>query len=251
MQSIRGFDKIKDNPQLQARLRDFEDEQQRVQQDLRDLLADIENHVAQLPPEGHDERIDQLRKTATDFVSDVRASTIDQQMTAAQSALADLSGTAAHTAAKDAADQMQKLLSKCAGMGDEAGTCLKFQPGLSDGLGNTVEQMLASMNQGGNPSTGTGNGGGYSAQRSTMSNVGLYGRLPTRSVPGGGGGGKNGKGITQDASGGSDTGDAAMADAISKNRTAGEAAASVPPQYRRRVGDYFRRVADELGEQKR
>jgi hypothetical protein len=251
MQSIRGLEKIKDNPQLSARLRDFEDEQQRVQQDLRDLLADIDNHVMQLPPEGHDERIDQLRKTSTDFVADVRASTIDQQMAAAQAALADFWGTQAHTSAKDAADTMQKFLSKCSGMGEEAGTCLKFQPGLSDGLGNTVDQMLASMGNGGKPGMGTGNGGGYSARRSTMNNVGMYGRLPTRSSPSGGGGGKDGKGITQDAQGGTDTGDAATADALGKNRTAGEAAASVPPQYRRRVGDYFRRVADELGEQKR
>jgi hypothetical protein len=251
MQSIRGVEKIKDNPQLEARLRDFEDEQQRVQQDLHDLLADIEQHVAQLPPEGHDERVDQLRMTAVDFVANVRASTIDPQMAAAQAALADFSGTQAHTAAKDAADQMEKLLSKCSGMGEEASTCLKFQPGLSDGLGNTVEQMLASMNNGGKPGTGTGNGGGYSAKRSTMNNVGMYGHLPTRSTPGGGGGGQNGKGSTMDASGGTDTGDAMTADALGKNRSAGEAAAAVPPQYRRRVGDYFRRVADELGEQKR
>jgi hypothetical protein len=33
-------------------------------------------------------------------------------------------------------------------------------------------------------------------------------------------------------------------------RTAGEADASVPTKYKRRVGDYFRRVADEIPDRK-
>jgi hypothetical protein len=45
-----------------------------------------------------------------------------------------------------------------------------------------------------------------------------------------------------------DRGNPVGVDASAKGRTAGEADATVPVNYKRRVGDYFRRVADEIGE---
>ena len=136
MQSLRGQDK-KDDPQLKSRMRDLEEEQAKVQQDLRDLLTDIDNHLNQLP---EDQKLNDLRETARKFAADLRASPVDEQMTSAQSALADFSGTQAHTSAKDAADTMEKFLGKCNSMGNEASACLKFQPGLANGLGGEAHR---------------------------------------------------------------------------------------------------------------
>jgi len=58
-----------DDPQIKAQMRDFEDEQRAIRDDLAKLLDDIDNHVKQLPA---DPKLDDLRKTAKDFVDAVR-----------------------------------------------------------------------------------------------------------------------------------------------------------------------------------
>jgi hypothetical protein len=210
---------------------------------LRNLLADIDNHVAQLP---EDERLNDLRETATKFAKAVRESAADEQMALAESSLSDFNGTAAHDAAKNAADTLEKFIGHCKGMGGEASMCLRFAPGLSEGLGNTVEQLLESMGMGSKPGMGMGNGGGYSARRSTLNNVGLYGHFPTRSSPANGRGG-NRPGVSTDGSGNPNEDPSLATGPGGRESITGEGAANVPPQYRKRVGEYFRRVADELG----
>ena len=148
---------------------------------------------------------------------------------------------------------MEKLLSKCkGGMGEEAGKCLVgFSPSLASNLGNTVEQLLQGMGMGSNPGNSMGNGAGYSARRSTMQNVGLYGGRPTRaSWAKSGGGRKSGPGGAGEGEGAAagDPDDPARFGEQGKLRATGQSDSVAPPQYRRRVGDYFQRVADEIGE---
>src|SRR5207302_3415488 len=132
-----------------------------------------------------------------------------------------------------------KFIGHCNGMGSCAGTCLKFQPTLSQGLGNTVGQMLASMGL----STGVGNGGigGYSAMRSSLMNVGLYGTLPLRGQESGGQrGGKANRGRATNAAGEPDANDNPdNSGTAAKQQASGQADAPVPAQYKKRVGEYF------------
>jgi hypothetical protein len=118
-------------------------------------------------------------------------------------------------------------------------------------LSQTLEQLLADAGYGMQPGAGVGGGGGYSARRSTLQNVGIYGGLPQAS----GQSGREGASSTQAASGsGNDGGNGPRrspggAGIELSERTPGSSAgeAAVPLEYRRKVGRYFQRLADELG----
>ncbi len=231
-----------DDPKLKARMRDLEAEQQQIRRDLSQLMDDIENHLAALPP---DPQLDDLRKTAKDFRERLAESPAETNMLMAESALQDFAGASASASAQSASDELEKLITQCNGMGENAQACLKFQPTLSAGLGNTIEQMLQSMSL----STGTaGHGvGGYSAARNSLANVGLYGTIPTRASESGSGNGQADRGTSSRAGG--DLPDATNPDntgAAGAQHASGQGDAPVPQAYKKRVGDYFRRVADEL-----
>jgi hypothetical protein len=231
-----------DDPQLKGRMRDLEDEQLQIRNDLRDLLEDINEHVAALPD---DKQLDDLRSTAKEFATTVRSSPASGQMQAVESSLEEFTGSPAATSAHDAEQTLDKFIAKCNGMGDQAGVCLRFQPELSAGMGNSVSQMLSSMG------LGTGSGaGGYSAMQSSLRNVGLYGTLPTHSRESAGQpGGSADHGVASSANGQPNSADNPEgAGANGSQKASGQSDAPVPPQYKQRVGEYFRRVADELSE---
>ena len=231
-----------DDPQAKAHMRDLEDEQRQVREDLRQLLDDIDDHVAALP---EDKRLDDLRNTAKAFSTAVRASPASGEMLATEAALQSFAGTAAADGAQGAADTLDKFIGRCQSVGDKAGSCLKFQPKLSAGMGNTVQQMLQAMSL----STGMGAGGtgGYSAMRSSLANVGLYGTLPMVGMESGGTqGGRADHGVRTAANGIPDDGAANGAGHNGRQQANGQGDAPVPAQYKQRVGDYFQRVSDEL-----
>ncbi len=236
-----------DDPKLKARLRDLEEEQRQLKDELRDLLQDMDDHVAALPA---DPKLDDLRKTATDFANAVRASDAAQQMNGSESALSEFKGSDAAQKAKEAAETLEKFVGKCKGMGDQASECLKFSPSLSEKLGNTVEQLLEMQGLGGSkPGKGMGSGAGYSARRNTLKNVGLYGSLPTLSKPSNKEGGSGQAGGNARSNGSApDQGEPGNSDNPNQLNAAGAADTHVPPRYKRKVGEYFQRVADELGE---
>ncbi len=170
--SLKGRDH-EDDPQQKSRMRSLEAEQRRLREELSNLLDDIESHANRLPD---DEKLDDLRVSALKFADDVRGSGASDAMSDAETGLADFSGSAGHEGAQRAADTLEQFLSKCQANGEMAGTCLRFQPGLAEALGNTIEQLLGEM---GLKPGGQGDGpGGYSTRRSTLDNVGLYGKLP-------------------------------------------------------------------------
>ena len=256
LSALKGRDG-EDNPALKTRMRELEEEQRSVRQRLGELLDDIEDHVARLPDKP---RFDRLRETAAKFARDVRASGASEAMAAAEAGLAEFSGRTGYEKAKEAAEILQKFLKRCEGegcMGAMACESLIFQPGLGDCLGNTIAQLLAEMGlspgAGMGNGVGTGAGGGFSARRSGMSNLGLYGGLPgmagagegdfgeragTGDEPARGGGGPGGVNPDQDT----------LADTPAADGAGGAGQAVVPPQYRRRVGEYFQRVAEEVGQ---
>lgn len=236
--------KGEDNPQLKARMRELQDEQEQLRESTRKLADDIRDHAAKLP---EDPKLQQLRETASDFVAKLDASGAIDHMQKAEQALQDFAGTRASISAEDAARALDSLIAKCRGMGKEGEQCLAFQPKLAEGLGDTLEQLLGASGLGKTGPMGMGQGG-YSAQRSTLKNVGLYGARP-----------RAGKETSTTGDGRADRGAASNPngdldpntnpDGTSRARgssATGQGDAPVPPQYKHRVSDYFRSVADEL-----
>ncbi len=240
LQSMKGL-KDPDTPANKARIRELEEEQAGIREELRALIDDIEGHVEHLPD---DPKLDDLRNTAKEFAAALRASDADRQMSDAESALGERACDRGAESAQAAADTLEKFLSKCKGMGEKGGQCLKFQPKLASCLGDTVQQMQNAMGMG----QGAGMGNGYSVSQNTMQNVGLYGNLPvmgemSRSGSGrdgtwtaGRGGDRNGNDRTQS--------DWSTAQGAGSRGAAGGGDA-VPAEYRHRVNEYFRRLADE------
>ncbi len=235
-----------DDPKAKARMRDMEEEQRKLRDELRNILDDIEQHLIELPD---DEKLQKMKDTASDFAKAVRESAANDRMQDAEQGLAEFNGTKGHANAKEAEQILDGFISKCRGMGEGAGQCLVFDPKLAGGMGNTVEQLLDAEGLSTGRGGAGGSGGGYMARRSTLRNVGIYGDLARLAKASKSGGGKAEKGVSTDGRGGlDDKGNPLGVDASAKGRTAGEADAAVPVQYKRRVGDYFRRVADEIGE---
>jgi len=94
---------------------------------------------------------------------------------------------------------------------------------------------------------GAGGIGGYSANRNSLANVGLYGTIPMHGEESNGGGGDADHGAASDEHGSPDgTGNPAGAGFNGKQHASGQSDAPVPAQYKKRVGEYFQRVSDEL-----
>jgi hypothetical protein len=246
--ALKGRDR-EDDPALKTRMRDLEQEQRQIREALSELLDDIEDHVKKLP---EDEKFNKLRETAGQFVQAVRTSGATEAMAAAETGLAEFSGTRGYEQAKEAADILSKFLKDCEGMGNCAGECLIFQPGLGGCLSDTAAQLLAAMGLGmGSGFGGMGAGGGYSAQRGLMQNMGLYGG-PMNSGGESFGGGPTGTGHADESRG--DFGSGTNPDLDSRadmpvtGAAGGGSEGAIPIRYRRQVGKYFQRIAEELGE---
>lgn len=244
MASLRDQDS-QDNPDLEARLRDMETEQDQIRNNLSELLDDIDDHLLQLPDESEFEK---LRQTAEKFVDALRGSGVDEAMQQAQSHLADRNATPGHDRAREAADLLEQFLSKCEAMEGDGQQCLMFNPSLATGLGQTVAQLMADAGMGMNNGLSGLAGGGMSAQRNSLDNVGLYGQLPAL---GGDGMGEQGKFSTAEGRQYRASRENLLraADIVTgeKRSAAGTPEAIVPERYRARVRQYFQRIADEAG----
>ncbi|MEX2216041.1 MAG: hypothetical protein WD768_18155 [Phycisphaeraceae bacterium] len=242
--SIKTQDHI-DDPKEKARMRDLEEEQRALREELKRLLDDIEQHARELPD---DPRLDELRKMAMNFAQAVRESPAEDRMLDAELALNEFDGKKAYAGALAAQEILSQFISRCQAMEGEGKACLKFQPGLSSGMGNTVQQLLDAAGLGKGNSQGDGSGGGYSTRRSSLRNVGLYGKASaSRSARSGAGHSDGGTG-GESRGGHTDLTDPAGVAEEVHGRATGESDVAVPLKYKRRVGDYFRRVADEIGE---
>ncbi len=245
LESLRGRDNV-DDPAIKRRMRDFEEEQARIRDALVQLLDDIDNHVTALP---EDEALDALRESAIKFVEDLRGSGAIEAMSEAELALTEFSGTRGHAKAEEAAEILEKFVEKSQQMAGHGAGFLRliFKPGGGIELGDTIEQLLAGL--GLLPGQKGGGGNGYSMRRSTLDNVGLYGDQPQLDDPREGSGTGEEEGLA--GSRHLATKDDARRIRLKPSgelRAAGQGDAEVPVRYRRRVGAYFRRIADELGE---
>ena len=241
-----------DDPALKARMRDLEDEQRALRDQLQRLLDDIEDHAARIPEEPEYQK---LIDSAREFALAVRSSEAVGEMQRAETGLAEFSGSRGHEGAKQAADILEQFINRCEGMGQEGGMAcqgLKFAPqeGLpGDCMSNTLAQLLADAGFKQGAGGGVGSGGGYSARRSTLNNVGLYGNLPARGNPTQS---RRGRGRVAQSGAGAAGATADMlqsenAELPGEVRASGAGGAFVPIRYRSRVEQYFQRIAEETG----
>lgn len=238
-----------DDPATKVRMRELQEEQAANREELNDLLKDIEENVAKLPEK---EEYDSLRQSAQEFVDKARESGAEGMMNDAETALSEFSGTKGAQKAKEAADALMALLNQCNGMCDGAKNKLKFAPGLGGRMGKTLKQLLGEMGLGdGSGEGGGGFGGGYSMRRGSKPGMGLYGEFRGQPDPRGaagrgrenfdGGSGRSGQNPDQTP---------ALSERHQTTEAGGAGDPAIPLPYRKRVGQYFQRLAEELGDTK-
>ena len=166
--------------------------------------------------------------------------------------MADFAPTRGYEKAKQAADILAKFLSQCHGMGNCAGNRLTFHPSLCNSLGNSVAQLLAAM--GGQGSGGGGFGMSGFGMGGAEGSIGLYGGLPAMFGRDGERGdaqevrAASGAGQGRGSPHGENPDEAGADEKFAPGAAAGASEGSVPPRYRRQVGQYFQRIAEETGE---
>ncbi|QDV43564.1 hypothetical protein Enr13x_34210 [Stieleria neptunia] len=244
----------------QGRVAELETQQQQLRRALDQLLDDIEAHAKALPDEPS---LEKLRRTAEEFVDGIRESQAESEMLSAQQGLLENQFADAYDDAKSAADILESFLSQCKGMGDQAcQNCqMAFNPGAGGAsLGNSIEQILSMMGMkpgasgmrpGGSPGMGLGwgAGGGYSMRQPGPNNVGMYGAMPTSATsPRQGRGDRASGGIASIRSGSPGGGQSNQIDQPPHDAGGGQADQAIPGKYRDKVSEYFRQLAEQLGE---
>ncbi|WP_425400742.1 hypothetical protein [Aeoliella sp.] len=255
MAVLKGLDSP-DDPAMKARMRDLEGEQRKIREELDELVADIELRAERLP---NDERLDKLRQSAMQFAAAVLESGATEAMLDAEMGLLEFNGDDAVENATKAADILESLLGQCNGMGGQCQGALGFNPTLSNGMGNTLQQLLNESGLGGVGSGmgqgSGGRGGGYSARR-TGGNVGMYGGMRGMGQSSGNQQGQGSRNANADGQGdGSGYGiggtgrDPNRVEMNFNSEAAGSSQGSVPLRYRRRVGRYLQELAEELNQE--
>ena len=238
---LRSLDGVDDTaqPDTKRRMRELADEQRTLFNALDNLLFEIEDEAFSLPAE---QEFNELRDSALEFVSKVAESGAMDEQQLAEKNLAESSGTLGFKHASEAASILEKLVEQSKGVAQQGEGALNaiFDPEFNrPKFGNSMQQLMDLFGpKNGKRSAGQGNRGLYGdqpmsrqAQRrgsgkgdSRRSGSGMQGNRPAgRNDPAGEvkrGGGATGSGQT-----------------------------TVPLRYKRKVGDYYRRIVEELGEQ--
>ena len=237
---LRSFENSEDadRPDTKRRMRELADEQQTLLKRLDDLLFEIENQAYSLPAE---EEFNQLRDTALKFAADVAESAAMPEQQLAEKALAEFSGSLGFKHASEAATILESFVDNSDQMSQqgEAAAAGIFKPGFGrPKFGNSMEQLMQMF--------GPKNG----SRQSGQNNRGLYGDQPQQNQSekrGSGqdnnsrsGSGAYGEGQTRRSG---DDGEVKRA-----GGNTGSGPALVPLRYERKVGDYYRRIVEELGE---
>jgi hypothetical protein len=237
LSSLKGRDG-QDDPSMKARIRDLQEEQQQVRDALANFLDNMQEHIDKLPerPELKD-----FRESAEKFVKDVRKSGASEAMGAAESALGEFKPTRGHKKAQEAADKLKKLIKDCKGCCN--GNCkgLRFQPTISKSMSNSLTQLLSAM--------GLGGGGGDGSGMNGFGPTGLFGGLPPALANANEASGRGEGNARRESGPPIRNRDDGQPDALfAPGAAAGANDAAVPVRYRRQVGQYFQRVAEETGE---
>jgi hypothetical protein len=241
--------RFNEKDQILSRIQQME--MQEMAGEERDIMAGVSSLLDELPDLAdklpQDDQYDKLRATTAKFVQAAKDLKITEGLDAAAGQFAGQNGPEAYAKAKDAAENMAKLLNMTEG-GDgipaQGGNCLAFNPSLQKTLGNTLAQVLAALQ-----SMGMGSGGsGGSGLGMNGNETGLYG--PDIELAGSEGGGMNftGSGPTRPSRPAVAPSDPTSDPGV--RRTQGpihvrvQRDAKFPLRWRQLVGEYMRAVAE-------
>jgi hypothetical protein len=216
--------------------------QARVRDALKTLVAQLPELLANVPEEPAYET---LRDDVANFLKAVAESKVETDLADAARTLAEPDTLTGYTLAQQAAVKMDKLITKCNALPEQGQQCLtaRFQPKLSKpGMGNTLQQILAAMNQGQGPGQGGQDGYGLFNE-----DVALYG--PNVELAGEQAGGRRdgnqGTGRSrQIARVGGTAEDPSLPKGEGPGRVRLQPDAKFPLRYRELVGEYFRAIAE-------
>jgi hypothetical protein len=216
-------------------------QQRRIQGALRALLDALPEALARLPDESE---FDDLKADVNDFLRAVADAKIQEDLAESAKTLERPDARAGWMLALQAADKMDRLISKCSGLPGKGEKALRFKPSMQKGLGGTLQQILAAMNSG----TGSGKGGrdGYSLFNDEMA---LYGpEVPLTGEQAGGRSEKAVAGAARSESMPGQTNEPGLKPASTAGRVRLQPDAKFPLRYRELVGEYFRVIAESDAE---
>jgi hypothetical protein len=232
------------SPVEQMEMQELAYQQRRIQEGLRALLESLPQLLANIPDEPQYEI---LRADVERFVNAVSEAGIEEDLQNNARNLAALDGKSGYTLAQQAAEKMDRLISKCQGLTGDAKNCMRFKPSVQQAMGNTLEQILAAM---GGPKPGNGQGGqdGYAM---FDDDVALYG--PNVELAGEQAGGRRERGQAaarraERVAG--ESRDPALKQAATPGRVRLQPDARFPLHYRDLVGEYFRVIGESEKQRK-
>jgi hypothetical protein len=188
-----------------------------------------------------DPAYEKLRGDVEDFLAEVEQAKIPADLEDASNRLGNAEGKRGYEVAQRAAEKMDALISRCkGGIPKEGQQCLGFRPSISQGLGNSLQQILQAM---GAQGTGQGMRDGYSMFNNQMA---LYGpgaaTLGGRQAGGRGDIGRPGEAGRHTVAGGDR--DPGPLPKPAAGRVRLQPDARFPLRYRDLVGEYFRAIAE-------
>jgi hypothetical protein len=212
-------------------------QQRRIQEGLHALLGALPDLLAKLPDEP---QFAPLRGDVQKFIDAIAEAKIEEDLTQNEKNLSAQDGKAGYTLAQQAAEKMDRLISKCNGLQPNGKMCLRFKPSVQKALGDTLEQILAAM--GANKGNGQGGKDGYGMFND---DVALYGPNVELAGEQAGGRGETGQAAVRRAERvASDSKDSGLTQVTVPGRVRLQPDAKFPLRYRDLVGEYFRVIAE-------
>jgi len=222
----------------QMEVQELAHQQERTRDALKALVMQLPELLAKVPP---DAEYDSLRTDVNGFLKAVVDAKIETDLADAAKVLGEPDPMTGYVLAQRAAEKMDALVGKCNGMSGQQCLTARFRPKLSKpGMGNTVQQILAAMNQG----NGQGGSDGYGMFNEDVAlygpNVELAGEQAggRRENEGGSGQGRQIARVTGDVR------DPALGTPAGPGRVRLQPDAKFPLRYRELVGEYFRAIAE-------
>jgi len=226
----------------QMEVQELTHQQHRIGEALHELMGQLPELLAKVPA---DAEFDPLRDDVNNFIKAVADAKIEEDLSNAAKTLDEPDVISGHTLAQLAADEMDKLVAKCGGMQDKADQCTTthFRPKLSKpGMGNTFQQIMASLKQG----NGQGGRDGYALFNEDVALFGPNMELAGEQAGGRGDTGGNGGQPSQTLTGGGPDTGLPQRDLPGHVRLQPDA--KFPLRYRDLVGEYFRVMAESQKE---
>ncbi len=224
----------------QMALRELASAQQRIRDRLNEWMVEVDEAADDLPD---DPAFNSMRQQAQAFIQAVQELQIPETLTIANGAFADSDGPNAYNHALVAHELMDSLITRSQGMQGEGSQCLNFNPALQESLGNSLDQIMAALNNDGSGSSGSANGYGLFGE-----SVNLYGpgiELPEPPESGG-----MADALAAETSGSTDAAvgsadDPQIPTDTRPTRVSIQEDVPFPLSYRDLVGEYFRVVAED------